>query len=157
MGRTLTERRRGSSICFSLRSSLLESLTFLLLNDSDLQIFEVEDLAQREGLLLDSIPTHSLHQRRKVLIQAGEGAVLALVNSAVIGSLTSLKGVSRGGSCSCYSFISCYWNAFFNQVVSLLRERLPQVEFRSSISFRGQERQKRLLLLQNTLLQIAME
>lgn len=46
--------------------------------------------------MLDSIPTHSLHQRRKVLIQAGEGAVLALVNSAVIGSLTSLKGVSRG-------------------------------------------------------------
>ena len=39
-----------------------------------------------------------------------------------IGSLTSWKGVSRGGSCSCYSFISCYWNAF---LVSLLRERLP--------------------------------
>lgn len=28
----------------------------------------------------------------------------------------------RGGSFSCYSFISCYW-PFLNQVVSLLRER----------------------------------
>lgn len=36
------------------------------------------------------------------------------------------------------------------------KERLPQVEFRSSLS-RGQKRQKMLLLLQNTLLQIAME